>query len=305
MTPPPGRAPSLRDRLRDGPPLVFDGATGTELERRGQRTGLPLWSTHALLEAPEVVAAIHADYARAGADVLIANTFRTQRRTLARAAADVPGLAERDMELTALAVELARRGARQAGRAVWVAGSAPPLEDCYHPERVPDADALAREHGRHAEALARAGVDLVAVETMNTVREAEAAAAAAREAGLDCVVGFVCWDGPRLLSGEMLETACERVARHAPLAVGVNCLPPSNVDACLAVLARLDGPFGVYPNLGEPEDERGFRRSEATSPERLAERAVDWVAAGARYVGGCCGTTPDHIAAIARALRPA
>jgi S-methylmethionine-dependent homocysteine/selenocysteine methylase len=299
---PPGPDPSLRDRLENGPPLVFDGATGTELERRGQRTGLPLWSTHALLEAPEVVEAVHADYVRAGAEVLIANTFRTQRRTLARASAERAGLAEHDAELTALAVDLARQGARRTGRRAWVAGSAPPLEDCYHPERVPGAAALAREHGRHAEGLAHAGVDLVVVETMNTVREAEAAVAAAHGAGLDCVVSFVCWEGPRLLSGEALGTACERVARHAPLAVGVNCLPPSNVDACLAVLAGSDCPFGVYPNLGEPEDERGFRRSEATSPDRLAERAVGWVASGARYVGGCCGTTPDHIAAIARAL---
>ena len=85
--PPPGAQASLRERLARGRSVLLDGATGTELERRGYAAGLPLWSTHALLDAPDAVAEIHADYARAGADILTANTFRTQRRTLQRATA--------------------------------------------------------------------------------------------------------------------------------------------------------------------------------------------------------------------------
>lgn len=294
-------AARIRDRLASGPPVLLDGATGTELERRGCFAGLPLWSAHALLDAPETVEAIHADYALAGADVLIANTFRTQRRTLSRATTP-SGLGDRDPFLTGLAVELARRGACAADRPTWVAGSAPPLEDCYRPDLVPGPEALVAEHRRHALLLARAGVDFVMAETMNSVREARAAAEAARRADLDVVVSFVCWDGPRLLSGEPLDEACRSVADLTPLAVGVNCLPPSNVDACLAVLADSGLPFGVYPNLGEPEDECGLRRRENVSASRYAEQALGWVRAGARFLGGCCGTTPAHIRATARAL---
>lgn len=283
-------------RLRAEVPLVLDGATGTELERRGVPTGLPSWSAPALLEHPDVVRDIHADYVRAGVDALTANTFRTQERTLARA-----GLAGRAAELCERAVALARRAA--ADRA-WVFGSSPPLEDCYRPDLVPAAAALDEEHGAHARHLVQAGVDAILVETHNTIREARAAARAARQAGAPALVSFVCWGGARLLSGEPLEEAVAALVPEAPCAVAVNCLPPSNVSACLAVLARSGLPFGVYPNLGEPEDERGFRRSEDLPPERFAGLAAAWRARGAALVGGCCGTTPTHLAAVVRRLRP-
>jgi len=289
----PAAREELDRRLRGGRPLVLDGATGTELERRGLRTGLPLWSTHALLEAPETVAEIHRSYRRAGADIVTADTFRTQRRTLARA-----NLGDRDRELTALAVTLARRA-----EASWVAGSAPPLEDCYRPDLVPDRGPLEREHAIHADNLASAGVDLILVETMNCVREASAACTAAVATGLPCWVSFVCWEGASLLSGEPLAEAVDRVCRQGARAVLVNCLPPSSVPACLPVLSAAGIPFGVYANLGAPDDETGFRRSEDCGPAEFARLARQWLAAGARIVGGCCGTTPEHIAAVAEEVR--
>jgi S-methylmethionine-dependent homocysteine/selenocysteine methylase len=287
-------------RLRAGPPLVLDGATGTELERRGVPSALPLWSAHALLAAPEELVRIHAEYAQAGAEAITANTFRTQRRTLARA-----GLGARAAELTRIAVELARRGAREAagGRSVLVLGSAPPLEDCFHPELVPDAASLDREHALHAENLASAGVDAILAETLNSVREALAAARAARAVGLPVLVSFVCWRGASLLSGEPLATALAAVAREEPAALLVNCLPPSNVAACLAPLRESGLPFGVYPNLGAPVGEPGASRAEQCTPEELALHARDWLRAGARLVGGCCGTRPAHIRDIASLVR--
>jgi S-methylmethionine-dependent homocysteine/selenocysteine methylase len=293
---PPAR-PALETRLRAGTPLILDGATGTELERRGVATRLPLWSARALDSDPELVREIHADYVASGVDAVTANTFRTQRRTLAHA-----GIAERAQELTARAVALARDAA--GGRA-WVFGSSPTLEDCYHPERVPDDAALAREHAEHARNLARAGVDAILVETMNTRREAVAALRAARGAGASALASFVCWDGARLLSGEPLADALRAAADEAACAVLVNCLPPSNADACLDVLAAQPLPFGIYPNLGEPEDELGFRRSEELAPERFAELAAGWAARGARVLGGCCGTTPAHLAALVARVRSA
>lgn len=279
-------------RLAAGPALVLDGSMGTELERRGVQASLPLWSAHALLEAPEVVRTIHADYAEAGAEILTANTFRTQRRTLARA-----GMAQRAEELTHLAVRLAREGGGDR-KDVWIAGSATTLEDCYRPDLVPVAADLEREHGQHARALAAAGVDLILVETMNTLREARAAARAASATGLPYFVSFVCAAGGQLLSGEALEDALDALLRESPtcLCLLVNCLPPSAVPDCLPALRAAGIAFGVYANLGEP---RESGRSEDCSPERFAAHANDWCNAGARVIGGCCGTGPDHIRALA------
>ena len=345
-------AEALRERLRAGPSLLLDGALGTELERRGVAATLPLWSTHALLRDPALVAEVHADYVAAGAEILTANTFRTQRRVLAR-----DGIGGRARELTALAVGLARRAAEARPGRVFVVGSAPPLEDCYEPERVPDAAALADEHALHAAHLAAAGVDGILIETMNTIREAVAATLAARAHGLPCLVSFVCKaaqparserkrnaqraqaeraasaSGARsepqasgvassrraeshragersrieqasaaLLSGEPLGAALAAAAAAGADAVLVNCLTVSSVPACLPALCAAGPPWGVYANLGTPGVSEGPGSAEPYAPEAFAEHAARWLAAGARIVGGCCGTTPAHIAAIRRRL---
>jgi S-methylmethionine-dependent homocysteine/selenocysteine methylase len=273
----------LRERLATGPPLVLDGATGTELERLGIPSELPLWSARALIEFPEAVLGIHRAYAAAGAQALTANTFRTQRRTLEKA-----GRPDRAGELTNRAVTLAREAASESGS--FVLGSAPPLEDCFHPERVPEDATLVQEHGEHARNLAAAGVDAVLVETMNAIREAVAAVRAARDCGTPVLASFVCRGGARLLSGEPLDEAVGAVADLGSLAVGVNCLPAAAVPACLGVLQRAEPPFLVYANLIGPGEER--------SPEEYARLAESWIEAGARIVGGCCGTRPDHIRAL-------
>jgi homocysteine S-methyltransferase len=281
--------PPLRAWLRARRPLLLDGATGTELERRGVRSDLPLWSSWGLLEAPDAVRRIHLDYLQAGVDALTAATFRTHARSLAAG-----GVEGRAAELCALAVRLAREAAEAAGRDALVLGSAAPLEDCYHPERVPGEDALAREHAQHARHLVRAGADAILVETINALREGVAAARAAREAGAELLVSFVCDRDGRLLSGEPLAEAIDAVACFAPAAVGVNCLPPDAVDACLPVLRRAGLPFLVYANAGAPG---------TTTPEAYAAAGLRWASAGAACIGGCCGTTPAHLRALVARLR--
>ena len=292
----PRASPSAR--LHAHRPLVLDGATGTELERRGVRCELPLWSSWGLLEAPDVVRQVHLDYLGAGVDALTAATFRTHARSLAAA-----GLEGRAAELCELAVRLAREAGECAGRKALVLGSAAPLEDCYHPERVPGDSALAREHGAHARHLVRAGADAILVETINTLREGVAAARAARDAGAELLVSFVCDREARLLSGEPLAEALDAVARFAPAAVGVNCLPPDAVDPCLPLLQQSGTPFLVYANLGAPGAPHDARASDV-APAAFAGAALRWVAAGAACVGGCCGTTPAHLRALVERLRP-
>ena len=288
----------LEERLRERP-MVLDGATGTELERLGARMSLPLWSATALWECPELLTGVHRAYAEAGVDLLTANTFRTHRRSL-----EASGRGPQARELTRRAVQLARRAAEVLGeRAPRVLGSAAPLEDCYRPDLVPDAAALAAEHAAHVENLLEAGVDALLFETLNSVREARAATRAARDAEAPFLVAFVCGADAQLLSGGPLEAALEAVLPQAPLAVAVNCLPAFAVDACLPALRDCGCPFGVYANLGAPDDSTGFRRSEETKPNDFARHVGRWLEAGARLVGGCCGTTPAHLRAVVAEVR--
>jgi S-methylmethionine-dependent homocysteine/selenocysteine methylase len=282
--------------MRWGAPLLLDGATGTELERRGLACDLPLWSARALTQAPEVLDDIHRDYVAAGVDALTANTFRTHARSLATA-----GLAGLAQAWTELAVASARSAASTADREIFVLGSAAPLEDCYRPDLVPPLAELEREHRAHANHLAGAGVDAILIETMNTVREARVAALAARECGLPMIVSFVCDADARLLSGEPLNEALDAVTPLGPAAVGVNCLPARAVATCVGALAAAEVPFAVYANLGTPGKEDDARSDDCT-PQEFATAAVEWVRRGARLVGGCCGTRPDHLRAVKNAI---
>lgn len=281
--------PDIRERLLLPRPLLLDGATGTELNRRGVDTGLPLWSTQALLDAPDVLREVHTDYIAAGAEAITANTFRTNRRTLER-----DGIGERAAELTQLAVEIARDA---AGESAFVFGSQPPLEDCYSPQLTPDDAALQREHAEWSKHLADAAVDAILVETHHTVREAAAAAQAAKETGLPFIVSFVCGNDGRLLSGESLMQAALAVRPFDPLAVGVNCIPADDVPFLLQELNDSVGnvAFAAYANIGRPDVDQGWTNTDAQDPQSYAAMAAGWLRFGVKILGGCCGTTPGHI----------
>jgi S-methylmethionine-dependent homocysteine/selenocysteine methylase len=289
----------FRTRLHEGPPPLLDAAMGTELQRRGADTRLPLWSARALVDAPELVSAIHREEVDAGAEVLTANTFRTHRRTLAKG-----GLAERSRVLTALAVALARDAAAESGREVFVGGSLSPLEDCYRSDLVPEDAALEREHREQADSLAAAGVDLILLETYNTIRELTAAARAAKATRLPFVASMVTDGAGRLLSGEPIEDAVRALEPLQPDALSINCVPAARLRSDLAALAGAAPgvPIAAYGNLGLPADDLGWAFTEELSPDSYAEHARRWVAIGARLVGGCCGTTPEHTAALRRTL---
>jgi S-methylmethionine-dependent homocysteine/selenocysteine methylase len=278
------------DRLHAGPPLLLDGATGTELLRRGYRTELPLWSAGALLAAPHLVRAIHADYVAAGAEVITTNTFRTNVRALERA-----GLRGRSRALTRVAVELAR----SVGPA-FVAGSIAPVEDCYRPDLTPTDAELHVEHSELARHLAEAGCDVLLIETMNSIREARIALAAAAPTGLPRLVGFVCSRTGLLLSGEDPKEAARAASAAGAIAVLVNCTP---LPAIPAILDRMRSgttlPLGAYANVGAEDPVVGWRLTEDVEPGPYAAAARTWIEHGARLIGGCCGTRPDHIRQMA------
>ena len=198
-------------------------------------------------------------------------------------------------------MRLAHQAAAVPGREVFVAGSLSPLEDCYRPDLVPDDEALVREHAAQARFLADAGVDLILAETHNTIREAAAAARAAKATGIPVVVSFVTDGAGALLSGESIAAAVAALSPFEPDALGINCVPAGKLAGDLALLAKASPgrPLAAHGNLGLPSEGPGWAFTEDLSPGDYAKEAARWLALGARIVGGCCGTTPEH----SRALR--
>ena len=297
--------PTFIERLRSGPPVLLDGPTGTELQRRGVETDLPQWSAAALVTAPAGVSAIHRDYVNAGAELLTANTFRTHRLNLAAV-----GWEERALELTTLAVRLAREAAAAASRPVWVAGSQAPIADCYTPFATPDDAVLESEHRRMSEQLATAGVDAILVETHPTLREALAATRAALATGLPVITCVVCGREGRLLSGESLSDAAQEIARLPVAALGINCVLAEGALGMLQTVrsAADNVPTCVYANVGYLDPNGGWVNAASTDPAVYCDHARDWVSAGARIIGSCCGTSLDHIRRLREMLddeRPA
>lgn len=277
--------------------MLLDGPLGTELARRGVETPLPRWSAGALETHPEVVRAIHAAYADAGAELHTTNTFRTRPATCGKAWAS---LARR-------AVALARTA---PGR---VLGSIAPLADCYAPADSPwhaDPQATEDAHLALAEVLVDAGCDVLLCETFPLVNEALAAVHAARRTGAPVWVALTAGPSGDLLTPEAMAEGARRAADLGAEAVLVNCTPALETARFVEALASAvpEGiRIGAYANAGHADEEMGWTSDEVhpdgvTAYVDLARR---WRDAGATILGSCCGTGPEHVRALAAAFRTA
>ncbi|MBL8855679.1 MAG: homocysteine S-methyltransferase family protein [Planctomycetaceae bacterium] len=278
--------------------LLLDGATGTELNRRGVDTGLPLWSANALTseDGLKVLRQVHLDYLNAGADIITTNTFRTHRRVLAG-----KGISAR--ELTWRAVATARDAVAEFGKPAFVAGSLSTLEDCYRPDLVPSADECVDEHTERIDHLVQGGVDLLLIETMNSIREAVIAAKIATASGLPTWVSFVCDEEGRILSGESLTHAAEALMPLGVQALGVNCMPAHTIAQPLKECRAVCGetfPLLAYGNIGHVDDEQGWVNTDCTDPAGYLQHALTWPT---QIIGACCGSTPEHIRALKQGWR--
>jgi methionine synthase I (cobalamin-dependent) len=277
--------------------LILDGATGTELNRRGVDTGLPLWSANALMNDRDakILQQIHEDYLRAGADIVTTNTFRTHRRALAPS-----GNADRSFELTRRAVDIARAAIVNvpSDRSHFVAGSVSTLEDCYRPDLVPPEDELRAEHSERIHHLVECGVDLILIETINTIREAVIMAKLATITGTPVVASFVCNREGKILSGESLTEAASQLIPLGISVLGVNCGPTPHLARPLAELQAACGkdfPLIAYGNIGYVDEKVGWVNTDSEDPKAYCKHAAHWPA---KIIGGCCGTTPEHIAQL-------
>jgi homocysteine S-methyltransferase len=279
--------------------LLLDGATGSELERRGVGIGLPLWSARAMLDAPDVLRDVHAAYLDAGAGAITTNTFRAHERSLAKA-----GIGARASELARQAVEIAQHARDAVNPSALVLGSVAPLEDCYTPDLSPDAATCRREHKQLIGHLVDAGVDLVLIETMCSSHEAIAAAEAAQELAPNAWgICFCLAENGSLLDGTPIGELMPRL-RNAQF-VGINCVAASVLADHVRVVraaAPASTRIAAYGNVGYADAHGAWVRTDAVDPDLFAEYAQGWVASGASIVGGCCGTTPATIAAIGRLL---
>ncbi|MEQ8371448.1 MAG: homocysteine S-methyltransferase family protein [Alphaproteobacteria bacterium] len=311
----------LAERLRNGPPLLLDGATGSELERRGVPMDDAAWSGAAVHTHPDVVREVHADYIRAGAEVVITNTFATARHALVPA-----GLDGETAAINRRAVALAREArdvvAAERGddRPVAIAGS---ISTFVFGDRPPDHDTMARDFAEQAELLAGAGVDLFAMEMISDIDHGTLAVQAAAATGLPVWVGFSCRrarDGDRhgdaagglvtLGSGAAnalpLDTVVPAVLAElrsggADAAGIMHSQVPLVAPGLHIVRQHWTGPLIAYPHQGRFVMPNWIFET-SLDPQAYATAAAAWASHGVTAIGACCGMGPDYVAALKAAL---
>ena len=295
--------------------LVGDGGLATELEARGHDLSDSLWSARLLMDAPDQVRDAHLAFFQAGAVIATSASYQASfegfaRRGLGRR--DAAGLMRRSVDLARAARDDMAAMAAMAGdgRARWVAAAVGPygaaLADGseYRGRYGLSVRELAAWHRPRLQALAEAGPDVIALETVPDIDEAEALMAAIGGLGIPAWLSYTI-TGERTRAGQPLPEAFA-VAAGVPgvVAVGVNCCAPADVLTAIAVAREATGkPVIVYPNSGEDWDAR--RRAWTGQSRYSAGLPRQWLAAGARIVGGCCRVRPADIAVIAQAAADA
>jgi homocysteine S-methyltransferase len=281
------------ERLATGPPLVADGGMGVLVSSAAPRVRIP---EEANLRAPETVVKLHVGFIQAGADVIETNTFGANRSKLAaRFLEDELGA------INSSGVKLAREAREIAGRDVFIAGSIGPLGETG---RVPKAERV-EIFAEQASVLEGRGVDFFSVETFFELEELEAAIEAVRSVSSLPILAMLTFDaGAETLSGLTAREAVDRLSELGVAAAGAN--HGAGIQAALAALNEMGGnglPLAAMPNIGLASMAGNRIIYPHASPEYFAEFAAHARDLGARVIGGCCGTTPTEIAAIASAIK--
>ena len=288
---------NMLSRLKSGHVIVADGAMGTMLQQAGLPTGMApeAW----LLENPDPVRGVHRAYIEAGADLILTCTFGGTRTRLERG-----GLAERVAEVNRRAVKIARQAA--GGRA-YVAGDIGPLGEFLAPLGRITYEQAVEIFAEQAAALTEAGVDVFYIETMSDLNEARAAVEGAQQtaSGIPVFATLSFDSHGRTNMGVRPEQAAEALLAMGVAACGANC--GATLEMTEGAIARMHeaAPQAVLiakPNAGKPRTV-GREVVYDGTPEGMADYARRFVALGARVVGGCCGSTPAHIGAIAEAVK--
>ncbi len=287
----------LMQRIRAGECILIDGATGTEIERRGVPQLDNAWNGGGALSHPEILRAVHEDYLRLGAEIIISNTFATHYYALRDA-----GEAERFEAYNRRGVELAIEARDNTqkpdslvagGISYWSwSGNHPGLED------------LKTATERQVEIIAAAGAELFLLEMMIDIDRMLILLDVARSTGLPVWVGFTCQPDAqgivRLRNGEPLSDALAAIEDRQVDLVNIMHTEVEDIDACLEVLqSHWSGAVGVYAHSSDSVDHR-WVFDDTISPADYCNAAQRWIDRGVRVIGGCCGIEPRHIEQLAR-----
>lgn len=304
---------TIRRRLAAGEVLLLDGGTGTELERRGASMVEGAWCALATETDPGILQGIHEDYIRAGADVIVANTYANGRQML-----EAAGIADKAESLSRGAVEIALRArdAAAGGREVAVAGSLSHMmpmiagDQRNDPDAIPSDEQVMANFRELAGHLADAGADMIMLEMMSRPRHIRMALEAAEETGLPVWCGM----SARMEEGRIVSFAWESVPFEESIEAAISGsaevvgLMHTNVTvtgpALKLLRERFDGPMLAYPDSGHFEMPH-WQFVDIIAPDRLAEEARGWIDMGVQAIGGCCGLGLEHIRAIAEELKAA
>ncbi|MDO8361865.1 MAG: betaine--homocysteine S-methyltransferase [Actinomycetota bacterium] len=293
---------SLSEQLATGRVLLADGATGTNYFAAGLAAGEPpeFWT----VERPEEVMGLHQRFVDAGADIILTNTFGCNPHRLKLHKAQ-----DRTFELAKAAAELARRVADACPRPVVVGGSVGPTGELFEPMGALTHEAAVASFSEEIRGLKAGGADVAWIETMSSAEEVHAAATAAIEQGMPYVVTCSFDTAGRTMMGLLPGGLAEVVAvePQAPLAIGANC--GVGAPDILVTLLEMGSPeHGGCPhaliskgNCGVPQFV-GTEIVYSGTPELMAKYAAMAIDGGARIIGGCCGTSPEHLAAMRGAI---
>lgn len=296
--------------------VILDGGLATELAARGHDLSDRLWSARLLVDDPEAIEEVHLAYFRAGARVATTASYQATVQGFATAGLDRGTALGAIRTSVTVAARAADRHAAESGvdrASLLVAGSVGPygamLADGseYRGDYDPGRTALREVHAPRMEALLEAGADLLAIETIPTIRESEVLLDLVREIGARAWLSYQCRDGRATAAGEPIGMAFALADTTTLVAVGVNCTAPRHMSALLEQATAATGlPLIAYPNGGDrwDADARTWVSNGPHGPP--LDEAPRWAAAGARWIGGCCGTGPSDIAALkARLAEPA
>lgn len=289
---------SLSALLEEGRVLLADGATGTNYFRAGLASGEPpeFW----LVDRPAEVAGLHRQFVEAGAEIILTNSFGCNAHRLKLHAAQ-----DRAYELAKRAAQIARSVADAASHPVVVAGSVGPTGELFEPMGSLTPAAAVESFTEQIRGLKDGGADVAWIETMSAPDEANAAAAAAGALGMPCVVTYSFDTAGRTMMGMLPRAAAGSVSAQAipPLALGANCgVGAPDILVSIAQMRGSPYPIVVKGNCGVPRFE-GTQAVYSGTPELMAAYARLAADTGARIIGGCCGTTPGHVAAMRSALK--
>jgi len=293
--------------------LVIDGGMGTELERRGCDVTDHLWSARVLLNHPEKIGEVHRDYLAAGAECIITASYQVSFDGFRKA-----GLSddetERALRQSVAVADAARTDFERAHhRRALVAASVGPLGAAladgseFHGNYACSYDEMVKFHARRMAVLADTAADLLACETIPSQSEAKTI--------LECLsslpatkawFSFQCRDERHVAHGELLRD-CASMLDASPqvVAIGVNCTAPQYVGSLIGeIRSATKKPIVVYPNAGRRWDAKARTWMGSASDFDLGNMAEEWKALGSQWIGGCCGTTPEDIRGVARAIGP-